>query len=285
MQPLRHIHHALVDLRLGFPVVIAGLEVVVAEAAGTKRIVPEVRESATLSEREIVVLELAKRAGILPELWVKETNEAGLKLEDVKAFLNASPQLKQVTPKPVALPIEAHENTRILGFEDGGLTHFALLIGEAEKAAAPLCRVHSSCITGDVLASLRCDCGTQLKEALERMAKAGAGVLLYLNQEGRGIGLAHKLRAYQLQSEGLDTVDANEALGFEADERDFSIAGAMLKMLGINAVTLLTNNPDKGAALEACGVRIAKTETLHTAHNPHNHDYVQTKIERFGHKA
>lgn len=243
-----------------------------------------VREASALSEAETIALELAKRAGLLPELWVKETPETGLVLSDIKAFLATSPQLKQTTPAPVPLPIAAYEDTRILGFEDGERTHFALLIGAPEEAAAPLCRVHSSCITGDVLASLRCDCGTQLREAIDRMAHARAGVLLYLNQEGRGIGLAHKLRAYQLQSEGMDTVDANEALGFAADERDFSIAGMMLNMLGIHTVSLLTNNQDKPRTLEASGIRVAGVTPLHMPSNPHNHAYLETKATRLGHK-
>ncbi len=131
-----------------------------------------------------------------------------------------------------------------------------MLVGRPEDAAAPLVRVHSECFTGDLLGSLRCDCGAQLRGAIRRMAAEGAGALLYLAQEGRGIGLANKLRAYALQDRGLDTLDANRALGFAADERDFLAAAAMLRQLGLRRVRLLTNNPDKLAALAAHGIDV-----------------------------
>ena len=151
-----------------------------------------------------------------------------------------------------------------------------------EQAAAPLARIHSECFTGDLLGSLRCDCGAQLRGAIRRMAEDGAGVLLYLAQEGRGIGLANKLRAYVLQDAGLDTVDANRALGWGADERRFLIAATMLHQLGIGRVRLLTNNPDKVAALAACGIAVER-EPHAIAPNGVNDRYLATKAARFGH--
>ena len=154
------------------------------------------------------------------------------------------------TLRPVAearLPIAAAENARIIGFRpaDGSIEQFAIVIGAPADHQPALCRIHSECFTGDLLGSLRCDCGWQLQEALRLMGEAGHGVLLYLAHEGRGIGLINKLRAYQLQDTGLDTLDANHQLGFEADERTFKDAAVMLRHLGIERVRLLTNNPAK----------------------------------------
>jgi GTP cyclohydrolase II len=159
----------------------------------------------------------------------------------------------------------------------------AILVGEPVKAAAPLARIHSECFTGDLLGSLRCDCGEQLRGAVRRMAAEGAGILLYLAQEGRGIGLINKLRAYALQDRGLDTLDANRALGWDADERNFLIAARMLEQLGISRVRLLTNNPDKLTALAACGVEIVGREAHTFAPNGVNDEYLATKAARFGH--
>jgi GTP cyclohydrolase II len=143
--------------------------------------------------------------------------------------------------------------------------------------------VHSECFTGDLLGSLRCDCGPQLRASMRRIAAEGAGVVLYLAQEGRGIGLASKLRAYALQDHGLDTVDANRALGWQADERNFLVAATMLEQLGIRRVRLLTNNPDKLTALAACGIEVAGRERLQVEPNGVNDHYLETKARRFGH--
>jgi GTP cyclohydrolase II len=186
------------------------------------------------------------------------------------------------------VPLEAAEDTRIVAFRvpDMGIEHMAFLVGRPEDAAdgvAPLARVHSECFTGDLLGSLRCDCGPQLRGALRRMAEEGAGVLLYLSQEGRGIGLANKLRAYALQDRGLDTLDANRALGWGADERNFLIAARMLEELGIRRIRLLTNNPDKVAGLAATGIEVVAREQHAFAPNGVNNRYLATKAERFGH--
>ena len=185
------------------------------------------------------------------------------------------------------VPLEDAPDARIVAFRapDAGIEHLAILVGRPEDAGAlaPLARVHSECFTGDLLGSLRCDCGPQLRAALRRIRAEGRGVLLYLAQEGRGIGLTNKLRAYALQDHGLDTLDANRALGWNADERSFLAAATMLEQLGIPQVRLLTNNPDKLAALAACGVGITGREPLVVAANGVNDHYLATKARRFGH--
>ena len=183
------------------------------------------------------------------------------------------------------VPLAAAGDVRVVAFRapETAIEHLAVLVGEPETAAAPLVRIHSECFTGDLLGSLRCDCGPQLHGALARMADEGAGVLLYLAQEGRGIGLANKLRAYALQDRGMDTLDANRALGWGADERDFLIAATMLRELGIGRVRLLTNNPDKIAALDARGIEVAGRVSHIYAPNGVNDRYLETKARLFGH--
>jgi GTP cyclohydrolase II len=146
-----------------------------------------------------------------------------------------------------------------------------------------LSRLHSACFTGDLIGSLKCDCGPQLRSALAQVGAEGAGVLLYLNQEGRGIGLANKLRAYALQDAGFDTVEANHRLGFEDDERDFRIGAEILKRMGFSAVRLMTNNPGKTAAMEKAGVAVAERVPLKVGLNPHNHRYLAVKAAKSGH--
>jgi GTP cyclohydrolase II len=167
---------------------------------------------------------------------------------------------------------------------EGALGEIAALTrGSQLGEAIPLVRLHSECLTGDVLGSLRCDCGQQLEAALELIASAPAGVLLYLPQEGRGIGLANKIRAYALQDQGLDTVDANLALGLPVDRRDYAAAAHILLSLGLRQVRLLTNNPSKTAALEKHGVRVVERVPLAVPPNPLNLEYLRTKADRMGH--
>ena len=182
------------------------------------------------------------------------------------------------------LPLENMPRTQIVAFRatDDGLEHVALVVG-AFEGKPPLVRLHSECLTGDVFGSLKCDCGLQLREALHIIGKEGGGVLLYLRQEGRGIGLANKVRAYSLQDRGLDTVDANQRLGFGDDERDYGHAAAMLHALKIGRVRLLTNNPAKVHGLEAAGVVVERRVPHQMAANPHNADYLATKRSRSGH--
>jgi GTP cyclohydrolase II len=164
-----------------------------------------------------------------------------------------------------------------------GKEHLAMTLGDIGNGEPVLARVHSECLTGDVLFSQRCDCGAQLEAALQQIARAGRGVLLYLNQEGRGIGLANKLRAYALQDRGLDTVDANRRLGVADDERDYAHAAAMLRALGVDKVRLLTNNPAKVEGLEAAGISVVERVAHHMPANPHNADYLATKRKKSGH--
>ena len=184
-----------------------------------------------------------------------------------------------------AVPLDEAPDARIVAFRspDRGVEHLAILVGNPESHPAPLVRVHSECFTGDLLGSLRCDCGPQLRSALHRMSQEGAGVLLYLAQEGRGIGLVNKLRAYALQDGGLDTLDANRALGWDADERRFLAAATMLDLLSIAHVRLLTNNPDKVASLAACGIDVVAREPHSLPPNGVNDAYLATKAKRFGH--
>ena len=184
-----------------------------------------------------------------------------------------------------ALPLETAPDSRIVMFRQPANReeHFAILVGEINSQTPPLVRMHSQCVTGDILGSLKCDCGPQLQAALKQIQEAGGGILLYLAQEGRDIGLLNKIRAYALQDAGLDTVDANHRLGFETDERVFSPAAAMLKALGISTIRLMTNNPDKLKQLGRYGITIDERIGLSLPANPHNHSYLKTKKSRTGH--
>jgi len=167
--------------------------------------------------------------------------------------------------------------------EATGKEHVALTLGDVTSAEPVLGRLHSECLTGDALFSMRCDCGAQLEAALSAIADEGRGVLLYLRQEGRGIGLLNKIRAYALQDAGADTVEANEQLGFAPDQRDYAICKPMLDHLGIAEIRLMTNNPRKIKALEGFGIRIAERKPLQISSNPHNHRYLLTKAGKLGH--
>ena len=183
------------------------------------------------------------------------------------------------------LPLSVSEAGRLHIFrpEDGGEEHYAVEIGKPDRDAPVLARLHSACFTGDLLGSLKCDCGPQLRAALAQMGQEGAGVLLYLNQEGRGIGLANKMRAYALQDQGFDTVEANHRLGFEDDERDFRTGAEILKRMGFSTVRLLTNNPAKIARMEASGLRVVERVPLKVGENRLNAQYLATKVAKSGH--
>ncbi|AXF75788.1 GTP cyclohydrolase II [Erwinia tracheiphila] len=173
----------------------------------------------------------------------------------------------------------------MVGFEElsTGREHLALVYGDINDSQAVLARVHSECLTGDALFSLRCDCGFQLEAALSCIAEEGRGVLLYHRQEGRNIGLLNKIRAYALQDEGLDTVEANHKLGFAADERDFTLCADMFKLLGVDEIRLLTNNPHKVETLSEAGINIIERVPLVVGRNPANANYLDTKAARMGH--
>ena len=183
------------------------------------------------------------------------------------------------------VPLAASADARIVTFRpgDGGAEHIAIIIGQPDPTQPVLTRLHSECLTGDLLGSLRCDCGDQLRGAIDTLAAAGAGVLLYLAQEGRGIGLVNKLRAYALQDQGFDTVDANEQLGFDDDERVYQPAVRMLHCLGFTRIRLLTNNPAKVGALVRHGIEVAERVAHRFPSNEHNWAYLQTKAKRSGH--
>ncbi|MEO0486508.1 MAG: GTP cyclohydrolase II [Pseudomonadota bacterium] len=225
---------------------------------------------------------LAKAARLLPAVLV-------LAAGDVTGLTALTPHAAERSPLDevvsARLPMSVSEAGRLHVFrpDDGGEEHYAVEIGDPDRAQPVLARLHSACFTGDVLGSLKCDCGPQLHGALAQMGDAGAGVLLYLNQEGRGIGLANKMRAYALQDQGFDTVEANHRLGFEDDERDFRLGSDILRKLGFSAVRLLTNNPAKVARMEEQGITVAARVPLKVGLNPLNEAYLRTKAQKSGH--
>ena len=229
-------------------------------------------------------LSLARIAGLLPAFFIREGahSDTMVSAEAIAAY-EAPERLAIVTR--ARLPVRACESAEIVAFRSPEQLseHIALIIG-APNGQPPLVRLHSECLTGDVLGSLKCDCGPQLDAALALIAERGWGILLYLRQEGRGIGLINKLRAYSLQDQGFDTVDANTRLGFPVDARDFGVAARMLMLLGQERIELLTNNPEKVAGLEAKGINVIERIPHHLPPNPHNARYLDTKRDRTGHK-
>jgi GTP cyclohydrolase II len=234
-------------------------------------------------EAALAAIRLARIAGLLPAFFMNGVGaEVSIAPDAVARHEAAAPLRLAVRAR---LPVEGAEDAEIVAFRqpDSGDEHVALLIGRPD-GRPPLVRLHSECLTGDVLGSLKCDCGPQLHAAIAAIRSAGWGILLYLRQEGRGIGLVNKLRAYQLQDQGFDTVDANTRLGFTVDARDFGVAARMLTLLGQEQVRLLTNNPAKVAGLEAAGVRVVERVPHHLPPNPHNERYLATKRDRTGHQ-
>ncbi|AMW34405.1 GTP cyclohydrolase II [Haematospirillum jordaniae] len=270
---------------------------------GTDRVDPamacaedSMHEGAPESLEHAAVL-LAKIARLLPVVvatplhehtdirhWAAERDLLTVDSTHILSYLpTAARSLRPVGDARV--PLQGAENTRIVAFRpaDGGIEHLAIIIGNPDPEQPVLVRLHSECFTGDLLGSLRCDCGDQLRGAIDVIAREGSGVLLYLAQEGRGIGLVNKLRAYHLQDRGFDTMDANGQLGFHDDERLFLPAAEMLLQLGFSRVRLLTNNPDKVAALARHGIRIDERVAHVFASNVHNLSYLRTKAEKGGH--
>lgn len=232
---------------------------------------------------------LCKTAQLLPAALLAPLPDPapqGLTALDAAQVLHLLSSEAAFAPVAAArVPMRAAERGRLHIFrpDDGGPEHYAIEIGAPDRMLPVLTRLHSACFTGDVMGSLKCDCGPQLDAALHQMGAEGAGVLLYLNQEGRGIGLANKMRAYSLQDQGFDTVEANHRLGFEDDERDFRIGAALLKKLGFNAVRLLTNNPAKVRMLETHGIAVAERVPLKVGKSRHNEAYLATKAAKSGH--
>ena len=242
-------------------------------------------QPAALPEGAEAALALAVLARLLPALVaIPAPGRVGVAESDVRNHASLSADAL-VRVSEATVPLEDVADARLVAFRSPGTgaEQYAVLIGRPEDAAEPLVRVHSECFTGDLLGSMRCDCGSQLRGAIRRIAEEGAGAVLYLAQEGRGIGLPNKLRAYTLQDRGLDTLDANLALGFAADERDFLTAAAMLRQLGLRRIRLLTNNPDKLTALAAHGIEVAGRVSLVFPSNGVNERYLQTKATRFRH--
>ena len=224
------------------------------------------------------------KAAAYPVAWAENNDLLVVEASSIFSYeQNIAQSLTVVSEANV--PLMDSEKTRIITFrpQDGGIEHLAIVIGELDTKQSILVRLHSECFTGDLLGSLRCDCGDQLRGAIQEIANQGSGVLLYLAQEGRGIGLVNKLRAYELQDKGLDTLDANEQLGFDADERVYIPAAEMLKLLGVHSVDLLTNNPLKVEALAKFGVVVKERVTHAFPSNKHNELYLQTKATRSGH--
>lgn len=221
----------------------------------------------------------------LPDL-IKMAEKFDFKIISIKDLIHYRLQKESIVEKIVVVDLPTkygHFKLHAYRVKTNGQEHLALVKGEINSDEPILCRVHSSCLTGDVLGSLRCDCGDQLHAAMEAIEKEGKGVLLYLNQEGRGIGLLNKLKAYQLQEKGLDTVEANIQLGFAPDEREYGIGAQILRDLGVRKIRLLTNNPKKRAGLEGYDLQIVENVPIIIPPNPHNACYLSTKKTKLGH--
>ncbi len=219
----------------------------------------------------------------LPEGWPGGAGLTRIDLASAAEHLGAAGPLEQVVSARVPLRVSSAGRVHVFRPADGGEEHYAVEIGQPPRDAPVLVRLHSACFTGDLLGSLKCDCGAQLHAALEQMGAVGEGVLLYLNQEGRGIGLANKMRAYSLQDQGFDTVEANHRLGFEDDERDFRIGSNILKDMGFSSVRLMTNNPAKVARMRENGIEVVERVPLRVGRNPTNAAYLATKAKKSGH--
>ena len=221
----------------------------------------------------------------LPQL-VEIAKKHSLKIISIKDLIEYRLKKESIVEvgEEVDMPTE-HGHFRLIPFrqKSNGLEHIALIKGEWTEDEPVLVRVHSSCMTGDIFGSQRCDCGSQLHEAMKLIEKTGKGVIVYLNQEGRGIGLMNKMRAYKLQEEGMDTVDANLCLGFKADERDYGVGAEILRQIGVHNMRLITNNPVKRIGLESYGLTITENVSIEIEPNDYNSRYLHTKAERMGH--
>ncbi|MBY0511857.1 MAG: GTP cyclohydrolase II RibA [Rhodospirillaceae bacterium] len=239
---------------------------------------------------EVAALDLVKRAFLLPAAVVlpaaasEQTSLVHVDAAAVSDYHDQSARDLTIAAR-TRVPLAEAAGAEFVIFRGGDGLHdqVAVVVGDPSPAQPVLTRLHSACLTGDLFASLKCDCGDQLRMAVSEIAAAGSGVLLYLDQEGRGIGLLNKMRAYGLQELGHDTLDADAVLGYEPDERRYAIAGAMLALLGYRKIKLMTNNPGKISALENFGVNVVGHQRIIGAINPHNHNYLHTKAERAGH--
>ena len=236
---------------------------------------------------------LCKQAHLLPACLVLPLTDAErlaaehdlrtVEISEVLRLQTEHSPLEQVSSARVPLEVSKAGRVHVFRPRDGGEEHYAIEIGQPDRAKPVLSRLHSACFTGDLAGSLKCDCGPQLRAALGQIGAEGAGVLLYMNQEGRGIGLANKMRAYSLQDQGFDTVEANHRLGFEDDERDFRLGAEILLAMGFSATKLMTNNPGKVAMMEASGVAVAERVPLLVGKTAENAGYLATKAAKSGH--
>ena len=251
---------------------------------------PELRP-ATVAEN--AALDLLKFAQLLPAVLVQEQAKTeadswmlDVTVENIRNHHHEVAQaLTLVARTPVPLLDDASAEFVVFRGSDGLKDQLAIIVGQPDPTAPVPIRLHSACLTGDLFGSLKCDCGEQLRRAIQSFAESGGGILLYLDQEGRGIGLSNKMRAYALQAGGYDTVDADAVLGYGSDERRYEIAARMVVLLGYKRVSLLTNNPKKIAALNAHGIDVADRIALVGTMNPHNERYLKAKVERSGHLA
>ncbi len=221
----------------------------------------------------------------LPQL-VKIAEKFDLKIISIEDLISYRLAKESIVTRQVEVNMPTEwGNFKLIDYkvETNGQEHLALIKGEWDKDEPVLVRMHSSCVTGDIFGSCRCDCGAQLHKSMEMIEKEGKGVVVYLNQEGRGIGLLNKLKAYKLQEEGLDTVEANVELGFKADERDYGVGAQILRDLGVRKIKLMTNNPKKRAGLIGYGLEIVENVEISIKSNPHNAKYLQTKKDKMGH--
>jgi GTP cyclohydrolase II len=246
----------------------------------------ELRDGDASADR--LAIRLCKDARLLPSVlaWDGSNQTASnLTILNIAELSKLSAERVYSEVVQANLPLEVSEAAKLHVFrpDDGGEEHYGVEIGSPDRSKPVLSRLHSACFTGDLLGSLKCDCGPQLRIAMEQIGENGAGVLLYLNQEGRGIGLANKMRAYRLQDQGFDTVDANHRLGFEDEERDFRVGAALLKQMGFSSVRLMTNNPAKVSMMSAAGVDVVERVPLIVGHSRHNEKYLATKAKKSGH--
>ncbi len=270
-------------------VTAAGLDEILRLVADTAPVPLPPGRAAGLLDR--TAMELVKLSHQLPAALVAkpDLSRAPAALFEVERgavetyFANAAARLKIAARAPV--PLEAGTDIEFVVFRggDGLRDQVAVIVGKPDPGEPVLLRLHSACLTGDLFGSLKCDCGQQLRDAVAAMMQAGGGILLYLDQEGRGTGLRSKMRAYDLQSRGYDTLESDAVLGYGADERRYAVAGKMLALLGITSVAMMTNNPDKIRALADCGIEVTGRRPLLGEVNEHNRNYLMTKSERAGH--
>ena len=278
-------HGAFFDLAFGQIDRLSGSDfTIIAEGVGTLAdISVKLLRSARLIPAGLFV-RLPLRDVAAQDRFSQQHNMMIIESRDIDQYSHeAASFVKIVTRARVPLAVSEEAEVVMFRAEIGGEEHFAVLIGAGANSDTPLVRLHSQCITGDILGSLKCDCGDQLQAAMQLMADSGGGVLVYLAQEGRNIGLLNKMRAYALQDDGLDTVDANHALGFDTDERLFLPAARILQALNVSKIQLITNNPDKIRQLEQHGIHVTERVPLALNSNPHNQHYLETKKTRTGH--